>query len=251
MNLTESRIIITGCARGLGRAMAERLAGHGARLGLIDLNSQALETCLAGLPGTGHAIAAADISDEQQVEQAFDQLLDALGGLDVLVNNAGITRDGLTVKARDGEVESRLTLSDWQAVLNVNLTGTFLCGRRAAEAMISAGRGGLVINVSSISKAGNFGQSNYSAAKAGVQALAVCWAREWARHGIRAVSLSPGFTRTEMVAAMPAKAIERISAQIPRGRLAEADEMASAVQFLIENDYFNGRDLAVDGGLRL
>ncbi len=251
MNIADSRIIITGAARGLGKAMARQLAGEGACLGLIDLDEDALSATLKALPGTGHGMAVANVADETAIEKAFDELLATLGGLDVLVNNAGITRDGLLLKVRDGEVESRLSLADWQAVIDVNLTGTFLCARRAAEAMIQGAKGGLIINISSISKAGNFGQSNYSAAKAGVAAMAVTWARELARYGIRSVSLSPGFTRTELVAAMPEKAIERISAQIPVKRLAEPDEMSSAIKFLIEHEYFNGRDLAVDGGLRL
>ncbi|MGY6631975.1 MAG: SDR family oxidoreductase [Wenzhouxiangella sp.] len=251
MNIADRRIIITGAARGLGKAMALHLAGKGARLGLIDLDGDALSATLAELPGQHHAMAVANVADEAAIENAFDDLLATLGGLDVLVNNAGITRDGLLLKAGKDGIESRLSLADWQAVIDVNLTGAFLCARRAAEAMIQGGQGGLIINVSSISKAGNFGQSNYSAAKAGVAAMTVTWARELARYGIRSVSLSPGFTRTEMVAMMPDKAIDRITAQIPAKRLAEPDEMAAAIEFLIENDYFNGRDLAVDGGLRL
>jgi len=251
MNVANSRIIITGGARGLGRAMAETLAGQGAHIGLIDLDSAALELTRNALSGDGHASVAANVTDESEVARAFDELISELGGLDVLVNNAGITRDGLLIKAKDGQVIDRMSLSAWQQVIDVNLTGVFLCGRAAASHLVEAGQGGLIINVSSISKAGNFGQTNYSASKAGVAAMSVTWASELARYGIRSVSLSPGFTRTELVAAMPEKAIERITSAIPARRLAEPEEMASTVRFIIENDYINGRDIAVDGGLRL
>jgi len=251
MELANSRVIITGAARGLGRAMAINLAREGARIGLIDLDPAVLEQTRSALPGSGHASRVADVTDEADVDRAFGELIEALGGLDVLINNAGITRDGLLVKARDGQVVDRMDIAAWQQVIDVNLTGVFLCGRAAATHLVEAGQGGLIINVSSISRAGNFGQTNYSASKAGVAAISVTWAAELARYGIRSVSLSPGFTRTELVAAMPEKAIERITSAIPAKRLAEPEEMASAARFIIENDYINGRDIAVDGGLRL
>ncbi|MEN1728748.1 MAG: SDR family oxidoreductase [Pseudomonadota bacterium] len=230
--------------------MAEQLAAFGAKIGLIDLDPEALETTRASLPGDGHASTVANVTDEADVDRAFKELIEQLGGLDVLINNAGITRDGLLVKAKDGQID-RMSLSAWQQVIDVNLTGVFLCGRAAACHLVEANNGGLIINVSSISKAGNFGQTNYSAAKAGVAAMSVTWAGELARHGVRSVSLSPGFTGTEMVRAMPEKAIERITSRIPTGRLATPEEMASTIRFIIENDYVNGRDIAVDGGLRL
>jgi len=251
MELANSRVIITGAARGLGRAMAMALAEQGAKIGLIDLDQATLEQTRNALPGAGHARTVANVTDEADVDRAFGELSEALGGLDVLVNNAGITRDGLLVKAKDGQVSDRMSLEAWQQVIDVNLTGVFLCGRAAATHLVAAGKGGVIINVASISKAGNFGQTNYSASKAGVAAMSVTWASELARHGVRSVSLSPGFTRTELVAAMPEKAIERITSAIPARRLAEPEEMASAIRFIIENDYINGRDIAVDGGLRL
>lgn len=251
MELIDSRIVITGAARGLGRAMARKLAGAGARLGLIDLDGDALANVIEELPGDKHHFAAADVGDEMAVAEAFDQFESGLGRIDGLINNAGITRDGLLVKARDGAIESRLSLEKWQQVISVNLTGVFLCGREAATRMIKAGNPGIIVNIASISKAGNFGQTNYSATKAGVAAMAVTWAGELARHGIRAVSVSPGFTRTELVAAMPPKAIDRITSRIPAGRLAEPEEIAATIRFVLENDYVNGRDIAVDGGLRL
>jgi 3-oxoacyl-[acyl-carrier protein] reductase len=251
MNIENSSVVITGAARGLGLATARDLAAAGARLGLIDLDREALDRALADLPGHGHHGRTANVADEAEVDEVFAELDQALGGIDAVINNAGITRDGLLVKVKDGEVVDRMSLDKWQQVIDVNLTGVFLCGRAAASRMAERGNGGVIINIASISKAGNFGQTNYSATKAGVAAMAVTWARELSRYGIRAASVSPGFTRTELVASMPQKAIDRITDQIPADRLGEPAEMAATIRFILENDYINGRDFQVDGGLRL
>lgn len=251
MKLQDSTIVITGAARGLGAAMAHQLAAAGARIALIDLQSELLFQTRDSLPGDGHHAVVASVSDEGQVDAAFDEIEQQMGGIHGLVNNAGITRDGLLVKVKDGEVVDRMSLQQWQQVIDVNLTGVFLCGRAAAERMIRGGRGGVIINIASISRDGNFGQTNYTAAKAGTAAMTVTWAKELARYGIRTASVSPGFTATELVAAMPEKAISKITSSIPAARLAEPAEIASTIRFIIENDYINGRDFAIDGGLRL
>lgn len=251
MKLDDKVVAITGAARGLGAAMARQLAEQGARIALIDLQSDLLFKTAQSLPGSGHHAVVASVSDEQQVEAAFAEIKSHMGPVDVLINNAGITRDSLLLKVRDGEVIDRMPLEQWQQVIDVNLTGVFLCTRSAAEQMVRAGEGGVIINIASISRGGNFGQTNYTASKAGTAAMTVTWAKELGRYGIRAASISPGFTATEMVAAMPDKAIERITAGIPVKRLAEPDEIAATARFIIENDYVNGRDFAVDGGLRL
>jgi 3-oxoacyl-[acyl-carrier protein] reductase len=136
-------------------------------------------------------------------------------------------------------------------VIDVNLTGVFLCGREAAERMIRLGNGGLIINISSISKCGNAGQTNYSAAKAGVTALAVVWAKELARYGIRAASIAPGFTRTDLLAGMPPEMLDKVTAPIPLKRLALPEEIGHTAVYIAENDYFTGRAVDIDGGLRL
>jgi len=263
MDVSAAPIVITGAARGLGLEMARTLASAGARIGLIDLDPAALAEAHARLPGSGHAYAAANVADEDAVIAAFDLLEGELGGIRGLVNNAGITRDGLLVKVRDGKVEGRMSVEQWRSVIDVDLTGVFLCGREAATRMIGAGigddagagagddTGGVIVNIASISRHGNFGQSNYAAAKAGVVAMTVTWAKELARHGIRVASISPGFVATEMVRQMPEKAIDRINAQIPLGRLGLPEEIASTVRFIFDNDFVTGRDFAVDGGLRL
>jgi len=251
MRLDNKHIIITGAARGLGLAMAGELASAGARIGLIDMDEDALRTAAGTLPGSGHATTVADVSDEAAVEAAFDALEQAAGPVDGLINNAGITRDALLVKARDGEIVDRMSLDAWKRVLDVNLTGVFLCGREAAGRMAARDSEGVIINISSISRAGNFGQSNYAAAKAGVAAMTVTWAKELARHAIRVASISPGFMATELVASMPDKAVERITSSVPLGRLGEPAEIATTARFIFENDYVSGRDFAIDGALRL
>lgn len=251
MDLADKHIIITGAARGLGLAMATELAAAGAKIGLIDVDEESLAAAAGSLSGSGHATAVADVADETAVEAAFDALEKAIGPVDGLINNAGITRDALLVKTRDGEVVDRMSLAAWKSVVDVNLTGVFLCGREAASRMTGGGRAGVIINISSISRAGNFGQSNYAAAKAGVAAMSVTWARELARHGIRVASISPGFIATELVAAMPEKAIDRITKSVPLGRLGEPSEIATTARFIFENEYVSGRDFAIDGALRL
>jgi len=253
MKIERSIVAITGAAGGLGAAMAQRLARQGARLALLDFNPEMLEalgTSLA-LPGEDIFTARCDVSDESQVDDAFASVREHFGGLDLLINNAGITRDALTLKFKDGQLQSRMSLAEWNAVINVNLTGVFLCTRAAVEQMIKAGGGGLVINISSISRAGNMGQSNYSAAKAGVAAMTVTWAKEFARYGVRVNTISPGFIGTEMVRAMKPEALAKLQAMIPAGRIGEPDEIAHTVQFIMENDFVNGRNIEVDGGLRL
>ena len=253
MNIEQSIIAITGASGGLGAAMAKRLAAKKARVALIDLDADKLQEVAddLGLPEKDCLTVACNVGDEEQVDAAFASIAEHFGGLDVLVNNAGITRDALMLKFKDGELVSRMSLAQWDAVINVNLTGVFLCTRAAVEQMIVAGARGSVINISSISRAGNMGQSNYSATKAGVAAMAVTWAKEFARYGIRVNAISPGFIGTEMVRSMKPDALAKLQGMIPAGRVGEPDEIAHAVEFLVENDYVSGRNIEVDGALRL
>ena len=253
MQLEAKRIILTGAGGGLGRATAIELARRGARLALLDVSAGRLEQT-AGLcraAGGEARLYAADVSAEPEVERAFAAIDAELGGVDALINNAGVTRDALLVKAQNGKVEKKMALAAWQAVLNVDLKGVFLCAREAAARMIERGARGVIVNVSSISRAGNAGQTNYAAAKAGVAAMTVTWAKELARHGIRVAAIAPGFSDTPMVAAMNEQARARVAASIPLGRLARPEEIAHSVRYILENDYFTGRVLEVDGGLRL
>mgnify|MGYP001816531358 FL=1 len=254
MELSDKTIAITGGARGLGAAMATRLSGKGCNIALIDLDDEGLAATAAACSDAGAPRVVSynvNVSSEADVEKLFADIGNDFAALHGLVNNAGITRDALTLKYKDGELVSKMSLEQWQLVVDVNLTGVFLCGREAAAKMIELGCNGCIINISSISRHGNMGQVNYSATKAGVQAMAVVWAKEFARYGIRAASISPGFIGTEMVMAMKPEARERLTAHIPLQRMGDPDHIARTVQFILENDYVSGRSFDVDGGLRL
>jgi 3-oxoacyl-[acyl-carrier protein] reductase len=253
MQLKDKVVAVTGGARGIGRAIANAFADKGAQLALLDMNQAELDVARAeyGARGVTVRTYALNVAKEDQVVKAFDEVVADFGRLDVVVNNAGIIKDGLLIKVKDGKVTGKMGLDQWQAVIDVNLTGVFLCGREAAERMIRLGNGGLIINISSISKAGNAGQSNYSAAKAGVTAMAVTWAKELARFGIRAGSIAPGFTRTDLLAGMPPEMLDKVTAPVPLKRLGLPEEVAHAAIFMAENDFFTGRAVDIDGGLRL
>ncbi|MDB5986377.1 MAG: fabG [Nevskia sp.] len=253
MNLQGKVVVVTGAGQGIGRAIAVSLAASGAQLALIDLNAEALETsCRACME---HGVRAqaylANVADEAAVQQAFTDIERDFGRLDGLVNNAGILRDALLVKVKDGAVVGAMSLQQWQAVIDVDLTGVFLCGREAASRMVRLGNGGVIVNLSSVSRHGNPGQSNYSAAKAGVAAMSVVWAKELGRYGIRAGSVAPGFTRTEILSGMKPDVLQKVLAPVPLKRLGEVEEIAQAVHFIFDNDFFTGRCIDIDGGLSL
>ena len=253
MQLQDKLVAITGSGRGIGRAMALAFAGQRANLALLDLNEDDLAQTRALCEAQGVRVITrlCNVSREEDVSAGLDAAVAEFGRLDVMINNAGITKDALLVKVQDGKVVGKMSLDQWRAVIDVNLTGVFLGAREAASRMIGLGNGGVIISTSSISRAGNMGQSNYSASKAGVVAMTVTWARELARFGIRTGAIAPGFTRTEILDAMKPEMIERAVSAVPLRRLAEPAEMAHAALFIAQNDYFSGRVIEVDGGQRL
>lgn len=253
MDLQDKRIAITGAARGLGLAIAKGLGARGAYPLLIDLDLGELKAARSELAEMNipAAVYQANVANEDQVDKLFADIVADHGCLHGLVNNAGILRDGLLLKVKNGEVTDRMSLAQWQSVIDVNLTGVFLCGRAAAEQMLRTQSEGLIVNISSISRAGNRGQSNYSAAKAGVAALTVTWAGELARYNIRCAGIAPGFISTDMVASMKPEALEMMTSGIPLKRLGDVEEIAQSAVYLFENDYFSGRILELDGGLRI
>jgi 3-oxoacyl-[acyl-carrier protein] reductase len=253
MDLKDKVVVVTGGGRGLGRAMALELAAKGAKLALADLNQQDLDDTITQCKEKGSEARGyiCNVAVEADVEKLFNDVVTDFGALHGLVNNAGITRDGLFIKVKDGAVVSKMSMDQWNLVMDVNLTGTFLCGREAAIKMIELGIQGCIVNISSVSRSGNMGQTNYTATKAGVQAMAVTWAKELSRYGIRAASIAPGYIGTEMVMSMKPEALEKIAAGIPAKRLGKPEEIASTVSFILENDYVNGRCFEVDGGLRI
>lgn len=253
MDVRDKTVVVTGAGRGIGRAIAVDFARRGANLALFDLNQSDLDETRTQC--TAASVRAqtyqVNVADEAQVSDAMGRVATDFGRLDGLVNNAGIVRDALLVKVKDGAVVSRMSIEQWNAVIDVNLKGVFLCARDAATRMIEFGNGGVIVNISSISRVGNAGQSNYSAAKAGVESMGVVWAKELARYGIRVGTVAPGFTHTEIVASMRPEMLDKLTAPVPLKRLGRPDEIAHAVQFIFENDFFTGRCIELDGGLRL
>jgi 3-oxoacyl-[acyl-carrier protein] reductase len=252
MQLKDKLIIITGGCQGLGLAMAEYLASKGARLALVDLNQekldQAVQTCKA--LGVEARAYLCNVANEEQVIDMVARVAEDFGAIHGLINNAGILRDGLLLKVKDGEM-TKMSLAQWQSVIDVNLTGVFLCTREVAAKMIELKNQGAIINISSISRAGNVGQTNYSAAKAGVAAATVTWAKELARYGIRVAGIAPGFIETEMTGGMKPEALEKMTAGIPLKRMGKPLEIAHSAAYILENDYYSGRILELDGGLRI
>ena len=253
MQIEATTVVVTGAGRGIGRATALRFAGRKANLALLDVNAEDLAETRAQCAAHGVAARAygANVAVESEIVAAMDAIVRDFGRLDVLVNNAGIIRDGLLIKARDGTVTEKLSLARWQAVIDVNLTGVFLCGREAAERMVTLGNGGVIINISSISRHGNAGQTNYAAAKAGVAAMTVVWAKELARFSIRAAAIAPGFIQTEILSVMRPEVLQRTLDQVPLRRPGQVDEVARTVEFIVENDFITGRCIDVDGGMRI
>lgn len=254
MQINESVIVVTGGAQGLGRAMAEDFAARGATLALLDMNEEMLADAKSACEKAGAAKVGTyvvNVAEESAVEAAFSQLEADFGGIDVLINNAGILRDGMLIKYKNGELTHKMPLKQWQSVIDVNLTGTFLCGREAAALMAKTERKGVIINISSVARAGNIGQTNYAATKAGVVAMTVTWARELGRFGIRCGAIAPGFIETPMTQAMKPEAVERALSMVPLKRWGQPSEVADSARFIIENDFFSGRVIEIDGGVRL
>ena len=253
MELQGKTIVITGAARGLGQKMAEIVASQGANLALVDIDQVNLIETVRLCAKSGGKVKeyAADVTDEKGVEALFNHIASEFGRVDGLINNAGITNDALLVKVADGKVQKKMSLAEFQRVIAVDLIGVFLCGREAAAHMVESGRGGVIINISSISRAGNVGQTNYAAAKAGVAAMTVTWAKELARYNIRVAGIAPGFSDTRMVANIKPNVREKIISAIPMKRLAEPEEIARTALYILQNDYYDGRILEIDGGLRL
>ncbi|ABS28582.1 SDR family oxidoreductase [Anaeromyxobacter sp. Fw109-5] len=248
MELSDLKVIVTGAARGMGAHFARRLAETGAAVAAGDVD----EPGLAELPAGVHR-RRLDVSDERDVQAFVAWAAQAMGGLNGLVNNAGIIRDGLLVR-RDratGEI-STLPRADWDAVIGVNLTGATLMVREVAAAMARAGtRPGVIVNMSSIARHGNRGQSNYVAAKAALAANTVTWARELAPFGIRVAAIAPGMIETPMTQGMNQKARDALVAMIPVGRIGVPEDVWRALRFIVECDYFDGRCVDVDGGLSM
>ena len=254
MDIQGSKFLVTGGASGMGRAFTLNLARDGADVAFCDLNPEAIDLVVqegAKLPGKVVGFQA-DVASEADNERVVRDAADALGGLDGIVLNAGIIRDGLLIK-KDKETGAiqKLSLKKWQQVIDVNLTGVFLGAREFAAYAVANKRKGVIVSISSISRHGNQGQTNYSAAKAGLVSMTKLWGGELARYGIRTGAVAPGFTNTPILQGMPPAMLEKMVQPVPLRRVGETEEMYKAVKFIIECDYFTGRVIDVDGGLVL
>lgn len=255
MKLDEMKIVVTGGASGMGRHFSLGLARAGAKVAACDVNDEGLATLsdeAGDVPGEIRTYKV-DVSSEEQVVGFMEQAWGDFGGLNGLVNNAGIFRDGLLVKKdkQTGEVRT-MSLKQWQQVIDVDLTGPFLCTREFARHVVANDAGpAVVVNISSIARHGNQGQSNYSAAKAGLVADTTLWAKELARYGIRVGAIAPGFVDTPILQGMRPEVLEMMLKGVPLRRAGSPDEIFAGLKFIIECDYFTGRCIDIDGGLTL
>jgi 3-oxoacyl-[acyl-carrier protein] reductase len=254
MRLEDCKFIVTGGAQGMGRHFALRIAEAGGQVAVGDVNEAGLAALAEetrGIRGQIHT-RKLDVGAEADVGGFVDFAHQAMGGLNGLVNNAGILRDGLLVKRdRTTGAITKLTREQWQAVIDVNLTGATLMARDVAAKMAETGAKGVIVNISSIARHGNRGQSNYSAAKAALATNAKTWALEFAPFGIRVAAVAPGMIETPMTQGMNPKARDTLVASIPVGRIGVPEDIWLAVKFAIECEYFNGRTIDVDGGLAM
>ncbi|MEK7354831.1 MAG: 3-oxoacyl-[acyl-carrier-protein] reductase [Bdellovibrionota bacterium] len=236
-------ILVTGSSRGIGAAIAKRLAHEGAKVGITySSNPEAAQSIFSSLAGDGHLLLNLNISNEESVTSVFDQIATKWGHLDGLVNNAGITRDTLLLRMRP---------EDFQAVLDTNLKGTYLCTRAAVKMMLKARQGSIVNITSVIGEMGNAGQSNYAASKAGIEGFSKSIAQEIGSRNIRVNCVAPGFIVTDMTDAMNEDQKTAILTKVPLGTLGDASDVASAAAFLLSNEskYITGHTLSVNGGL--
>ena len=244
MRLKGKKVLITGAAQGIGKAIALMMAKEGADIAISDINLELATQTADELKSIGVQTLAIEgnVADMESAEAMVSKTVEGLGGIDILVNNAGITRDTLILRMKE---------EDWDAVINVNLKGTFNCTKAAVKKM-SKQRSGKIVNIASIvGLMGNAGQANYSASKAGVIGLTKTAAREFASRGININAVAPGFIATAMTDAIPEKAKNELTAQIPMGKLGSSEDVAEAVLFLSSpsSDYITGQVISVNGGM--
>lgn len=247
MKLENRVAIVTGGASGLGKATVEMLLSNSAKVVVLDINKEALDS----LEENENVLKiVCDITKEDEIASAVNKTIEKFSKIDILVNNAGILYSEPLINIMSKE--KRHNIEKWQKVIDINLTAPFVIGSYVAEQMVLNRTKGVIINISSISAKGNAGQSAYSAAKAGLESMSKVWAKELGGFGIRSVAIAPGFMDTESThMAVSEKILEEIKKQTPIKRLGNTEHIASAIKFVIENDHFNGKILEIDGGLSI
>ena len=249
MRLKDKVTLITGGAAGIGKATALRFKEEGATVVICDVKEE-IGQAVAQELGLA-AFYKVNVADRQDVQRWTDDVVARFGRIDVLVNNAGVLRDGRLVVVKDGELVKQMPEADWDLVIGVNLKGVFNCTQAVAPVMIRQGSG-VILNASSVvGLDGNFGQTNYVATKAGVIGMTKVWARELGRYGVRVNAVAPGFILTEMTLQMPEKIREEMAARVPLRRMGDTRDIANAYLFLASDEaaYVNGDVLRVDGGI--
>jgi 3-oxoacyl-[acyl-carrier protein] reductase len=246
-------VIVTGAAAGIGKATALRFAEEGCRVAAWDIsgdNAAAVVSEIEAAGGQGR-FQIVNVADAGAVNAAVAEVVDAWGGIDVVVNNAGIVRDAQLVKFKDGQVVATMSDEQWDAVIGVNLRGVFNCTRAVVPHLIASGGGSILSTSSVVGLDGNFGQTNYVATKAGVIGMTKTWARELAKFNIRANAVAPGFVATEILQSMPDKILDAMKARTPLGRMGDPRDIANAYVWLASDgaNWITGQTLRVDGGL--
>ncbi|MFC1997157.1 beta-ketoacyl-ACP reductase [Chloroflexota bacterium] len=248
MNFNNKVVLITGGAAGIGKATANLFVDKGSTVYICDVNKSAGQKTADELGCSFHKV---DVSDRQAVQEWVDQIKTKHDRIDILINNAGILRDGLFVKVKDGELVKQMTEDAFDSVISINLKGVFNCTQAVAPYMINQ-NGGSIVNASSVvGLDGNFGQTNYVATKAGVIGMTKVWARELGRHNIRVNAIAPGMIMTEMLQAMPEKILDGFKQKTPLKRLGSPEEVANLYLFLASDQasYITGEVIRIDGGL--
>jgi len=247
MELDRLKVIVTGGASGLGEHFAKQLLAAGAQVAVGDVNEEGLDA----LPDGIHR-RKLNVADQDDIASFVPWAAAQMGGLNGLINNAGIIRDGLWVgkSRKTGEIR-RMSREDWDMVIAVNLTGAALMLQEVVAHMIGQGEPGVIVNISSIARHGNRGQTNYVAAKAALAATTRTWMKEFAPYGIRVAAVAPGITETQMTAGMNQKALDMIRASVPLGRMGKPEDIWRAVKFVFDCDYFTGETIDVHGGASL
>lgn len=250
MRMKDKVILVTGGASGIGKATALRFAEEGAKVIIADVNEELGQETLKQL-GADAAFYKVNVADREEVQKWIDAVVEKYSRIDVIVNNAGILRDGQLIKFKEGELVGQMSEENFDLVISVNLKGVFNCAQAVAPVMAGQG-GGVILNATSIvGLDGNFGQTNYVATKSGVIGMTKVWSRELGKLGIRVNAVAPGFTATEMVMSMPEKILDGMKARTPLRRLAEPRDIANAYLFLASDEasFITGETLRVDGGI--